>query len=206
MEIADAVLTLRTDDAPLRQGLDAAEARIRESLARMQQIIAATGVDLNAGGAAVVATAITALSQLSLSITAGGSAATLTGVQLSFLTTAMQTMGGAALLAASQLISAITRITAALAAMAAAARGRSANPQDSSAGPDDDDPPPPVPGDPFPPPSSQSAATAGRLRPGPFVGQLNITIDREHPRAIQAGVERALAELSQRADLAGALD
>ncbi len=205
MEIADAVLTLRTDDAPLRQGLDAAEARIRESLARMQQVIAATGVDLNAGGAAVVATAITALSQLSLSITAGSIAATLTGVQLSFLTTAMQTMGGAALLAASQLISAITRITAALAAMAAAARGRSANPQGSSAGANDD-PPPPVPGDPFPPPSSQSAATAGRLRPGPFVGQLNITIDREHPRAIQAGVERALAELSQRADLAGALD
>jgi hypothetical protein len=41
---------------------------------------------------------------------------------------------------------------------------------------------------------------------GPLIGTLHVTVEREHPRAIQAGVERALAELGERAELAGALD
>ena len=41
---------------------------------------------------------------------------------------------------------------------------------------------------------------------GPLIGTLHVTVEQEHPRAIQAGVERALAELGERAELAGALD
>ena len=40
----------------------------------------------------------------------------------------------------------------------------------------------------------------------PLIGTLHVTVEREHPRAIQAGIEMALAELGQRAELAGALD
>ena len=40
----------------------------------------------------------------------------------------------------------------------------------------------------------------------PTVGALNVTVERENPRAIQIGVERAMQEIATRADLAGAID
>ena len=127
MEIADRVLTLHTDDAPLQAGLEAAERRIREALARIDRA------------------------------SAGGAGAT-------------------------PVATAARRIEEALAA-----------------------------------PGRPGAATAGRLGGGPvaglaagatqpLIGTLHVTVEREHPRAIQAGIEMALAELGQRAELAGALD
>ena len=129
MEIADHVLRLGDDDAPLQASLEAAERRIRESLARIDRAAAA-----RPGG------------------------------------------GGSPVAAAAH------RIEEALAA-----------------------------------PGRPGAATAGRLGGAPFagpaagaaqplIGTLHVTVDREHPRAVQAGIERALAELGQRAELAGALD
>ncbi len=66
-------------------------------------------------------------------------------------------------------------------------------------------------------PGRPGMVTAGRLGGGPvaglaagaaqpLIGTLHVTVEREHPRAIQAGIEMALAELGQRAELAGALD
>ena len=127
MEIADRVLTLGDDDAPPQAGLEAAERRIRESLARIDRA------------------------------SAGGPGAT-------------------------PVATAARRIEEALAApgrpgMAAAGRLGGA-------------------------PGLGPAAGAAQ----PLIGTLHVTVDREHPRAIQAGIEMALAELGQRAELAGALD
>ena len=127
MEIADRVLTLGDDDASLQAGLEAAERRIRESLARIDR---ASG---------------------------GGPGAT-------------------------PVAAAARRIEEALAA-----------------------------------PGRPGAGAAGRLGGGPglgpaggaaqpLIGTLHVSVEREHPRAIQAGIEMALAELGQRAELAGALD
>ena len=129
MEIADRVLTLGDDDAPLQAGLEAAERRIRESLARIDR---ATAAGPGAGATPVAAAA--------------------------------------------------RRIEEALAA-----------------------------------PGRPGMVTAGRLGGGPvaglaagatqpLIGTLHVTVEREHPRAVQAGIEMALAELGQRAELAGALD
>ena len=73
-------------------------------------------------------------------------------------------------------------------------------------------PPPPGAGIPPPPgfPSLGAGLTATHLPVPtpltPLVGTLNVTVEREHPRAIQAGIEQALIELASRADLTGALD
>ena len=206
MEIADAVLTLRTDDAPLRAGLDEAERRIRESLQRMERAVAEVGVDMDEGGAAAVAAAVNALAILGVAITTSGAAATGAAARLAFLTTAAQTLGGASLIAAEMIRSALGQIQATMAALASASAALAAQEAARRQAEEDEEPTPPGAPPPFDGlevlPGVPVPAAAGR----PLLGALHITVERENPRAIQAGIERALVELAQRAELAGATD
>ena len=140
-------------------------------------------------------------------------AATTASISLTNLSRAASDFGAAATVAATQarlaaltitaafarvLASARTALAALNAAAAAAARAAAAPGPATSTGVV-----PPLAARALPP---GRAAAAARPPLGPLVGTLNVTVDREHPRAIQAGVERALIELAERAELAGALD
>ena len=205
MEIADAVLTLRTDDAPLRSGLDQAELRIRESLARMERAVAEVGVDMDDDGAAAVAAAINALAILGATITTTGGAAIGATARLAFLTTAAQTLGATSLIVASTITGALAQIQSSLAVASAATAALSARNEAAAAADDTSDPLGPPLFEAMDPITGLPAAAA----PAParaLIGALHVTVERESPRAIQAGIERALVELAQRADLAGATD
>lgn len=207
MEIADAVLTLRTDDAPLRAGLDQAEQRIRDSLSRMEHAVAQVATGLDAEGSAAIAAAVNALAVMGAAVTGTSTAATAATARLAFLTTATQTLGGTSLLAAQMVTNALVQIQSTMAALAAASAALAQSEADRRAAEEEDAAPPPPP----PPPPGEVLPglpiSARRLAPaGPTIGTLHVTVERENPRAIQAGVERALVELAHAADLAGALD
>ena len=211
VEIADAVLTLSTDDGPLQAGLAQAETSIRDSLARMEAVLRDGA--LNTGEEQMaLAQAATALVVLTISMAGIPPAATTASISLTNLSRAASDFGAAATVAATQARLAALTITAAFArvlvsaraalaalnAAAAAARAAAAPGPATSTGVV-----PPLAARALPP---GRAAAAARPPLGPLVGTLNVTVDREHPRAIEAGVERALIELAERAELAGALD
>ncbi len=210
VEIADAVLTLSTDDGPLQAGLAQAETSIRDSLARMEAVLRDGA--LNTGEEQVaLAQAATALVVLTISMAGIPPAATTASISLTNLSRAASDFGAAATVAATQARLAALTITAAFARVLASARAALAALNAAAAARGAAAPGPATSTGVVPPLAARAlppgrAAAAARPPLGPLVGTLNVTVDREHPRAIQAGVERALIELAERAELAGALD
>jgi hypothetical protein len=217
MEIADAVLTLSTDDRPLRDGLNEAESRVRAAMERMQDafrtVASFAGADGSASEEAAEATAILfGLTQVLVGIAPAGLAA---GNGLAVLSASADDLGLTTLTAAGRISTATTLISEAAERLLALVQAASAAPggasdneafdalasdESTAVGAD------PATGRPF---TARRAPAASR-RQGrsntPIVGALNITVERENPRAIQLGVERAMQELATRADLAGAID
>ena len=211
VEIADAVLTLSTDDGPLQAGLAQAETSIRDSLARMEAVLRDGA--LNTGEEQMaLAQAATALVVLTISMAGIPPAATTASISLTNLSRAASDFGAAATVAATQARLAALTITAAFARVLASARAALAALNAAAAAARAAAAPGPATSTGVVPPLAARALPPGRAaaaaRPplGPLVGTLNVTVDREHPRAIEAGVERALIELAERAELAGALD
>ncbi len=215
MEIADAVLTLRTDDEPLRSGLAAAERRIRDALRRIEAVVRATTTSFDGAGAATVLAAISSLAGLTSAVSAASTAAVVTAIAVPRFTAAVASAGTASLTAAARIQSAIVIIATAVAALMAQARAAAAAASASAAAAAAATASrrsliPPhaglVTASLSRPTAAPRAATFDSGRPAPLIGALNVTVERENPRAIQAGVELALIELAARADLAGSLD
>ena len=121
VEIADAVLTLSTDDGPLQAGLAQAETSIRDSLARMEAVLRDGA--LNTGEEQVaLAQAATALVVLTISMAGIPPAATTASISLTNLSRAASDFGAAATVAATQARLAALTITAAFARVLASAR------------------------------------------------------------------------------------
>lgn len=216
MEIADAVLTLSTDDKPLRDGLNEAESRVRAAMERMQDafrtVASVAGADGSASAEAAEATAVlVGLTQVLIGLAPVGLAA---GNGLGILSATTGEFGIATLTAAGRISTATSIIgeaargllTLAQTATVLSASANNAVPStpdgDGSTAIGAD----PATGKPFTA-SDAPAASRRQARPGSaVVGVLNVTVERENPRAIQVGIERAMQELATRADLAGAID
>ena len=185
----------------------------------MQTIIQEGGFALGPEQAAF-AQAAQAIVALTIAITVIAPAATTGAVSLTNLVTATRTLSATATLAAQQARIAATTITAAFATIVDAAQ-RAYNTlialvfAAAVATRDRRDPDPrrnarvtSLQGDhPF---LGAARRLASPAQPAPaaaaVVHNLNVTVDREHPRAVQAGVERALAEIGRRVAFTGALD
>lgn len=212
VEIADAVLTLSTDDGPLQAGLDAAEQRIRAALDRMQRAFQQGAFSFGAE-TETLPQALGALAALNTAIaitapSAFAATATLTGLRL-----AVDSFGDGAVTAAIRIAGALALLNAAVAGFAAFATAAASTLQAVASAATSTHAPysgggtgglpilnyvPTI-----PTPAAQPNAL---IRQGPIVQTLNITVDREHPRAVQAGIEQALTELARRAALSGAID
>ena len=210
-EIADAVLTLRTDDAPLRAGLDRAERRIRDALRRMESAVNQTAA--NGDGGASVSTAVAALTGLSFALALTTTTSVIAAAAMPALAGAVGTLGVTSLSAAVQIRLAVSIIRRAADALMAQARAAALAAALATAKATAEATPPSFPIPPQPPLAAASGLPIAARSPalparpnGPLVGALYVTVERENPRAIQAGVTLALTELAQRADLAGALD
>ncbi len=212
-EIADAVLTLRTDDAPLRAGLDRAERRIRDALRRMESAVNQTAANVDGDGGASVSTAVAALTGLSFALALTTTTSVIAAAAMPALAGAVGTLGVTSLSAAVQIRLAVSIIRRAADALMAQARAAALAAALATAKATAEATPPSFPIPPQPPLAAASGLPIAARSPalparpnGPLVGALYVTVERENPRAIQAGVTLALTELAQRADLAGALD
>lgn len=233
-EIAEAVLVLRTDDTALASGLARAERLTLEALSRIEAVTARANLNIDRAAVEAIATAVAATDSLSFSVgtltRTGLSAATSVGALSVSVGTLTPTGHGAATsvgaliaalnsLAATGVAAAARIATAASTAASAAAslvaqstalRASALAPTEADAGEAasnrDAAPPTQVP---FLRRATRTFAATNQARAlstAPLVGALNVTVERENPRAIQLGVERALQELATSAALAGSID
>ena len=229
-EIAEAVLILRTDDTALASGLAKAERLTLEALSRIEAVTARANLNIDRAAIEAIATAVAATDSLSFSVgtlTRGGliaatsvgalsvSVGTLTPTGLGAATSvgaliaALNSLAATGVAAAARIATAATTAASAaasLVAQAAALRAAAQAHANESAEASDDAPPTQVP---FLRRATRTFAATNQARAlntAPLVGALNVTVERENPRAIQLGVERALQELATSAALAGSID
>ncbi len=216
MEIADAVLTLSTDDKPLRDGLNEAESRVRAAMERMQDafrtVASVAGADGSASAEEAEATALlVGLTQVLIGLAPGGVAA---GNGLGLLSATTSEFGTATLTAAGRISTATTIIGEAARRLLTLAQTTTVLSTSTNNGvpstPDSDGSTAigadPATGRPFTASDAPAASRRQGRQRSAVVGVLNVTVERENPRAIQVGIERAMQELATRADLAGAID
>ncbi len=208
-EIAEAVLILRTDDTALASGLAKAERLTLEALSRIEAVTARANLNIDRAAIEAIATAVAATDSLSFSVgtlTRGGLiAATSVGALIAALNSLAAT-GVAAAARIATAASTAASAAASLVSQAAALRAAAQTQANESAEASDDAPPTQVP---FLRRATRTFAATNQdraLSTTPLVGALNVTVERENPRAIQLGVERALQELATSAALAGSID
>ncbi len=213
-EIAEAVLILRTDDTALASGLAKAERLTLEALGRIEAVTARANLNIDRAAIEAIATAVAATDSLSFSVgtlTRGGLiAATSVGALIAALNSLAAT-GVAAAARIATAASTAASAAASLVSQAAALRASALAPTDADAAqaaPSNRDAAPPT-RVPFLRRATRTFAATNQARAlntAPLVGALNVTVERENPRAIQLGVERALQELATSAALAGSID
>ncbi|MCZ6707018.1 MAG: hypothetical protein O7A71_03625 [Chloroflexi bacterium] len=229
-EIAEAVLVLRTDDTALASGLARAERLTLEALGRIEAVTARANLTIDRAAVAAIATAVAATDSLSFSVgtltRTGLSAATSVGAlsvsvgtltptglgaatSVGALIAALNSLAATGVAAAARIATAASTAASAAASLvsqAAALRASAQAQANESAQASDDAPPAQVP---FLHRATRTFAATNQARAlstAPLVGTLNVTVERENPRAIQLGVERALQELATSAALAGSID
>ncbi len=209
-EIAEAVLILRTDDTALASGLAKAERLTLEALSRIEAVTARANLNIDRAAIEAIATAVAATDSLSFSVGTLTRTGLIAAPSVAALIAALNSLAATGVAAAARITSAASIAANAasnLVGQAAALRASAlADAAQAAASNRDAAPPAQVP---FLRRATRTfAATtqARALSSAPLVGALNVTVERENPRAIQLGVERALQELATSAALAGSID